>query len=48
MEPGRSYPGAPIVDALKYILGHNGVWLTDADEIAQCPIANYGEEVTDW
>ena len=35
-------------EALRYILGHDGVWKTTADDIAQYYIANYYDEVLAW
>ena len=31
-----------------YILGHDGVWATTADDIAEYYIANYYDQVTSW
>jgi allantoinase len=34
--------------ALRYILGHDGVWSTTADDIAEYYIANYYDHVSSW
>ena len=34
--------------ALRYILGHDGVWNTTADDIAEYYIANYYDQVSSW
>jgi hypothetical protein len=31
-----------------YILGHDGVWNTTADDIAEYYIANYYDQVSSW
>jgi hypothetical protein len=33
---------------LQYILGHDGVWNTTADDIAEYYIANYYNQVSSW
>jgi hypothetical protein len=33
---------------LRYILGHDGVWNTTADDIAEYYIANHYDEVLRW
>jgi hypothetical protein len=35
-------------EALRYILGHDGVWSTTADDIAEYYIANHYDGVMDW
>ena len=35
-------------EALRYILGHNSVWNTTADDIAEYYIANYYDQVSSW
>jgi peptidoglycan/xylan/chitin deacetylase (PgdA/CDA1 family) len=35
-------------EALRYILGHDGVWNTTADDIAEYYIENYYNDVTSW
>jgi hypothetical protein len=34
--------------ALRYILGHDGVWNTTADDIAECYIAHHYDQVLSW
>jgi allantoinase len=43
---GRPNAAKYLDEALKYILGHEGVWLTTADDIADYYIANHYDEVT--
>ena len=45
---GRPSAAKYLDEALKYILGHDGVWLTTADEIAEYYMANYYDEVSAW
>jgi hypothetical protein len=33
---------------LGYILGHDGVWATTADDIAEYYLANYYDQVKSW
>ncbi len=35
-------------EALRYILGHDGVWTTTADDIAEYYIANCYDQVSSW
>ena len=35
-------------EVLTYILGHDGVWNTTADDIAEYYMANYYDQVTAW
>ena len=35
-------------EALRYILSHDGVWNTTADDIAEYYIANYYDQVSSW
>ena len=35
-------------EALRYILGHDGVWNTTADDVAEYYIQNYYNDVTSW
>ena len=34
--------------ALRYILGHDGVWATTADDIAEYYLANFYDQVKSW
>jgi allantoinase len=45
---GRPNAAKYLDEALRYILGHDGVWLTTADEIAEHYIANYYDFVRSW
>ena len=45
---GRPSAAKYLDQALSYILGHEGVWATTADEIAQYYAANYYDKVTTW
>ena len=38
----------PSIEALSYILGHDGVWATTADDIAEYYLANYYDQVKAW
>ena len=40
--------GKYLDEALRYILGHDGVWNTTADDIAEYYIANYYDKVVHW
>jgi allantoinase len=42
---GRPNAAKHLDEALRYILGHDGVWATTADEIAEYYLANYYDEV---
>ena len=42
---GRPYAAKYLDEALQYIMGHEGVWQTTADEIADYYIANYYDKV---
>jgi hypothetical protein len=33
---------------LRYILGHDGVWATTADDIAEYYLTNYYDQVKSW
>ena len=33
---------------LRYILGHDGVWATTADDIAEYYLANYYDQAKSW
>jgi hypothetical protein len=35
-------------EALRYILGHDGVWATTADDIAEYYLTNYYDQVKSW
>ena len=45
---GRPNAAKHLDEALRYILGHDGVWNTTADDIAEYYIANYYDQVTSW
>ncbi|HVB18608.1 MAG TPA: polysaccharide deacetylase family protein, partial [Stellaceae bacterium] len=45
---GRPSAAKYLDEALRYILGHDGVWNTTADDIAEHYIANYYDEVSAW
>src|SRR6476469_4344125 len=45
---GRPNAAKYLDQALRYILGHDGVWNTTADDIAEYYIANYYDHVTSW
>ncbi len=45
---GRPNAAKYLDEALKYILGHDGVWNTTADDIAEYYIANYYDKVSAW
>ena len=45
---GRLNAAKHLDEALHYILGHDAVWNTTADEIAEYYIANYCDQVSSW
>jgi hypothetical protein len=45
---GRPNAAKHLNNALRYILGHDGVWNTTADDIAAYYIANYYDTVSAW
>ena len=45
---GRPNAAKYLDEALRYILGHDGVWNTTADDIAEYYIANYYDQVSSW
>jgi peptidoglycan/xylan/chitin deacetylase (PgdA/CDA1 family) len=45
---GRPNAAAYLDEALRYILGHDGVWPTTADDIAEYYLANYYDQVAAW
>ena len=45
---GRSNAAKHLDDALHYIFGHDGVWNTTADDIAEYYIANNYDQVSSW
>ncbi len=45
---GRPNAAKHLDEALRYILGHEGVWATTADDIAECYLANYYDQVKSW
>jgi len=45
---GRPSAARHLDEALTYILGHDGVWATTADDIAEYYLANYYDEVKSW
>ena len=45
---GRPNAAKYLDEALRYILGHNNVWTTTADDIAEYYIANYYDQVASW
>jgi peptidoglycan/xylan/chitin deacetylase (PgdA/CDA1 family) len=45
---GRPNAAKYLDEALRYILGHDGVWTTTADDIAEYYIANYYDQVSAW
>jgi hypothetical protein len=36
------------LEALRYMLGHDGVWATTADDIAEYYLAHYYDQVKSW
>ena len=45
---GRPNAAKYLDEALRYILGHDGVWSTTADDIAEYYIAHYYDQVSSW
>ena len=45
---GRPSAAKHLDEALRYILGHDGVWATTADDIAEYYLANYYDHVKSW
>jgi hypothetical protein len=45
---GRPNAAKHLDEALRYILGHEGVWNTTADDIAEYYMANCYSEVSAW
>ena len=45
---GRPNAAKYLDAALQYILGHDGVWNTTADDIAEYYIANHYDHVASW
>ena len=45
---GRPNAAKHLDEALSYILGHDGVWVTTADDIAEYYLANYYDQVKSW
>ena len=45
---GRPNAAKHLDEALRYILGHDGVWNTTADDIAEYYLANYYDQVKSW
>src|ERR1700751_1317798 len=45
---GRSNAAKHLDEAPHYILGHDGVWNTTADDIAEYYIPNYYDQVSSW
>jgi hypothetical protein len=45
---GRPNAAKHLDEALRYILGHDSVWNTTADDIAEYYIANYYDQVSSW
>ncbi len=45
---GRPNAAKHLNEALQYILGHDGVWNTTADDIAEYYIAHYYDQVSSW
>ena len=45
---GRPNAAKYLDEALRYILGHDGVWATTADDIAEYYIAHYYDQVSSW
>jgi allantoinase len=45
---GRPNAAKHLDEALRYILGHDGVWNTTADDIAEYYLANYYDQVSSW
>jgi hypothetical protein len=45
---GRPNAAKHLDEALRYILGHDGVWATTADDIAEYHLASYYDQVKSW
>jgi len=45
---GRPNAANHLDEALRYILGHDGVWNTTADDIAEYYLASYYNQVSTW
>jgi allantoinase len=45
---GRPNAAKHLDEALRYILGHDGVWATTADDIAEYYLENYYDRVKSW
>jgi hypothetical protein len=45
---GRPNAAKHLDEALRYILGHDGVWNTTADDIADYYLANCYDRVSSW
>ncbi len=45
---GRPNAAKHLDEALRYILGHDGVWATTANDIAEYYLANYYDQVKSW
>jgi len=45
---GRPNAAKHLDEALSYILGHDGVWASTADDIAEYYLANYYDQVRSW
>jgi allantoinase len=45
---GRPNAAKHLDEALRYILGHDGVWATTADDIAEYYLSNYYDQVKSW
>jgi hypothetical protein len=45
---GRPNAARHLDEALRYILGHDGVWATTADDIAEHYLANNYDQVKSW
>jgi peptidoglycan/xylan/chitin deacetylase (PgdA/CDA1 family) len=45
---GRPNAAKYLDEALRYILGHDGVWTTTADDIAEYYLAHYYDQVSSW
>jgi len=45
---GRPNAAEHLDEALRCILGYDGVWATTADEIAEYYLANYYDQVKSW
>ena len=45
---GRPNATKHLDEVLPYILGHDGVWATTADDIAEYYLAHYYDQVKSW